>query len=323
MPVGDVRLVEEEEAEVGARGQVIDQLDELRTQGTPEPFQLLTRTWYFTHFSPLLPLDHGHPMRVRTMRAQAQARTRLLRHFTDTLRALPPELSLALQHPDLPHAGLHRGVVLSEDLNHPDDGWATFNIRYWVLGTTPDTSDRYFDLVTGVWREGDSATRDEGPAPTHTSWADAPDGHTLVLTRSVNDYLSMADATPLFLRDSVAGSRCRHRLRGRTGRRCHPLRRDQPARRWQCPARTRTTDLAAGEPRAAAPAAVASPRPTPPIRGRSTKCKRCCCAKELLEPARFGDRLAFGSMACLSDWLQTADHDADQRKMPTTCRPAG
>jgi hypothetical protein len=92
-------------------------------------------------------------MGVRTARTQAQARTQLLWHFTQTLRALPPGLSLALRHPDLPRAALHRGVVLSEDLNHPDDGWATFDIRYWVLGTTPDTCDRYYDLVTGVWRE--------------------------------------------------------------------------------------------------------------------------------------------------------------------------
>ncbi|MFI6062810.1 hypothetical protein [Streptomyces sp. NPDC051286] len=74
-----------------------------------------------------------------------------------------------------------------------------------MLGTTPDTSDRFFDLVTGVWCEWNWATREEGHAPTRTSRADAPDGYTLVLTRSVNGYLSMAGSTPLFLRDSVAG----------------------------------------------------------------------------------------------------------------------
>lgn len=156
-------------------------------------------------------------MRVRTVRTQAEARAQLLRHFTATLRALPPELSLALRHPDLPHAGLHRGVVLSEDLNHPDDGWATFDIRYWVLGTTPDTCDGYFDLVTGVWREWGWATRDGGAARTDTGWADTPDGYSLVLTRSVNGYLSMAGSTPLFLRDSVVGEPMPTRIAWRDG----------------------------------------------------------------------------------------------------------
>ncbi|QHC23437.1 hypothetical protein [Streptomyces sp. GS7] len=130
---------------------------------------------------------------------------------------LPPELSLALRHPDLPRAGLHGGVVLSEDLNHPDDGWATFNIRYWMLGTTPNTCDRYFDLVTGVWREWGWTIRDEGDARTRTGWADAPDGYGLTLTRSVNGYLSMGGWTPLFLRDSVVGEPMPRRIAWRNG----------------------------------------------------------------------------------------------------------
>lgn len=40
--------------------------------------------------------------------------------FTETLRALPLELSSELRHPDLPHAFLRRGVVPSEGLNHSD-----------------------------------------------------------------------------------------------------------------------------------------------------------------------------------------------------------
>ncbi|WP_141720798.1 hypothetical protein [Streptomyces sp. Ncost-T10-10d] len=73
-----------------------------------------------------------------------------------------------------------------------------------MLGTTPDTRDRYFDLVTGVWREWGWATRDGGAARTLTGW-DTPDGYGLALTRSVNGYLSMAGSAPLFLRDSVVG----------------------------------------------------------------------------------------------------------------------
>ncbi|WAL68798.1 hypothetical protein ORV05_13835 [Amycolatopsis cynarae] len=153
---------------------------------------------------------------MRTVETQAAARTQLLRHFTETLCALPPEVSLALRHPDLPHAVLHGGVVLSGDLNHPD-GWATFDIRYWILGTTPNTCDRYFDLVTGAWREWGWASRDEGDARIRMGWADTPAGYGFALTRSVNGYLSMAGSTPLFLRDSVVGEPMPTRIAWRNG----------------------------------------------------------------------------------------------------------
>lgn len=92
-----------------------------------------------------------------------------------------------------------------------------FDVRYWVLGTAPDTRDRYFDLVTGVWREWGWATRHGGAAGTRTGWADTPDGYGLALTRSVNGHLSMAGSTPLFLRDSVVGEPMPTRIAWRDG----------------------------------------------------------------------------------------------------------
>nr|WP_148085566.1 hypothetical protein [Streptomyces sp. CEV 2-1] len=168
---------------------------------------------------------HDAKVNRYVIEAKAADVLKFLIHFVDSEllpRLNPPdgetaELSLALRHPDLPHAGLHRGVVLSEDLNHPDDGWATFDVRYWVWGTAPDTRDRYFDLVTEVWREWGWATRDGGAARTRTGWADTPDGYGLALTRSVNGYLSMAGSTPLFLRDSVVGEPMPTRIAWRDG----------------------------------------------------------------------------------------------------------
>lgn len=155
--------------------------------------------------APALTPAYGHPRGMNTVSTQAQARAQLLRHFTRTQSALPPELSLALRHPDLPRAVLHHGVVLPEELNDPENGWATFDICYWLLGTTPDTCDRSFGLVTGVWRGWGWPTT-EIPTP-RARWAQAhtPDGYTLAVQQSLNGYLSMAGSTPLFRRDTAEG----------------------------------------------------------------------------------------------------------------------
>lgn len=137
---------------------------------------------------------------------QAAAREQLLRHFTETLRVLPPELALALRHPDLPKAAFHHGVNLPWDDSDPDDLLEFFDIRYWVLGTTPDTSDRYFDLVMRAWSEQGWATRtDDDPGP-RTGYARTSDGFGLTITQSVNGYLSIAGTTPPFASDSAEGA---------------------------------------------------------------------------------------------------------------------
>ncbi|MET9485809.1 hypothetical protein [Nocardia sp. NPDC006630] len=137
---------------------------------------------------------------------QGEIRAQLLRHFTETLRAVPAELALALRHPDLPAAAFHRGVRLPWDESDPDNLLEFFDIRYWVLGTTPDTSDRYFDLVLRAWREQGWAIRTDDDARPRTGYTQTHDGYGLTLTQSVNGYLSMAGSTPSFAPDSDEGS---------------------------------------------------------------------------------------------------------------------
>lgn len=137
---------------------------------------------------------------------QAAARAQLLRHLTETLRILPTESALALQHPDLPAAGLHRGVTLPFDDNDPDDILEFFDISYWVIGTTPDTSDRYFDLVIHAWCDHGWATRTDRNTRPRTGYARTSDGYGLTITQSVNGYLSMSGSTPPFASDSVEGN---------------------------------------------------------------------------------------------------------------------
>ncbi|MEV6771257.1 hypothetical protein AB0N05_21820 [Nocardia sp. NPDC051030] len=136
---------------------------------------------------------------------QAAARAQLLRHFTETLRALPAELALTLRHPDLPAAALHRGVNLPWDESDPDNPLEFFDIRYWVLGTTPDTSDRYFDLVLSAWGAQGWSTRTDRDSRPRTAYARTSDGYGLTVTQSVNGYLSMAGSTPPFAPDSDEG----------------------------------------------------------------------------------------------------------------------
>ncbi|MFI1915038.1 hypothetical protein [Nocardia sp. NPDC020380] len=137
---------------------------------------------------------------------QATVRAQLLRHFTATLQALPAGTALVLRHPDLPRAALHNGITLPWNASDPDDALEFFDIRYWMLGATPDSSDAYFDLVLRGWDEKGWATRTDREARPRTGYAETPDGYGLTLTQSVNGYLSMAGTTPPFPADSEAGS---------------------------------------------------------------------------------------------------------------------
>lgn len=137
---------------------------------------------------------------------QAEARAQLLRHFTGTLRALPAELALALWHPDLPKARFHDGVTLPANQIDADIVlFASFDIRYWVLGTTPETCDQYFDAVMRVWSDQGWPTRTLSTSRPLAGNARTPDGYGFSLTQSVSGYLSMAGSTPLFVAESDTG----------------------------------------------------------------------------------------------------------------------
>ncbi|MVU78977.1 hypothetical protein GPX89_17200 [Nocardia sp. ET3-3] len=137
-----------------------------------------------------------------TATTRAAARAQLLRHFEATLRVLPVELALTLRHPDLPTAPFHSGVDMSWDDSDPDNPLKFLNIRYWMLGTTPETSDRSFDLVLRAWSEQGWSIDYNPEAFPRGGYAHTPDGYDFALTQSVNGYLSLAGSTPPFEPDS-------------------------------------------------------------------------------------------------------------------------
>ncbi|MFE2995155.1 hypothetical protein ACFXG4_09120 [Nocardia sp. NPDC059246] len=139
-----------------------------------------------------------------TATTQSAARAQLLRHLGETLRALPAELSLTVRHPDLPKAVFHRGVTLTWDDSDPDNPLRFLDIRYWVLGTTPETSDRYFDLMLRAWSELGWPTSSEPDEFPRVGYARTPDGFGFALTQSVNGYLSLAGSTPPFESEAEA-----------------------------------------------------------------------------------------------------------------------
>lgn len=150
---------------------------------------------------------------------QAAARAQLLRHLTETLRSLPAELSLALWHPDLPKARLHDGVTLFGSPFDDDDdeagsadgqGWdigrsAVFDIRYWMVGTTPDTSGTYLDLVMRAWGDRGWTTQASRDSMPLAGYAQSPDDYGFSVLQSINGYLSVSGTTPTFVFDANPG----------------------------------------------------------------------------------------------------------------------
>lgn len=147
--------------------------------------------------------------------SQAAARTQLLRYFAGTLRALPPDSALALQHPDLPAASFHHGLALPYD--NPDDHAEFFDISYWVIGATPENSNKYFDLVLHAWTVLDTEIRTDRQTRPRTGYARTSDGYGLTVTQSVTGHLSVSGSTPPFDPASPGGESL-------------PLRIDHPSR---------------------------------------------------------------------------------------------
>lgn len=139
-----------------------------------------------------------------TATTQAVARARLLGYFTETLRALPSGSALVLRHPDLPKAVFHHGVTLSDDYGR-DETRRFFDIAYWVLGATAETSDQYLDLTMRSWRDQGWATEFRAKPPVSAGYARTSDGYGFAIRRSLNGYLSMAGTTPVFAADSPEG----------------------------------------------------------------------------------------------------------------------
>ncbi|MGW4400451.1 hypothetical protein ACWEHA_34595 [Amycolatopsis nivea] len=139
-----------------------------------------------------------------TTTTQAAVRAQLLEHFTETLRALPSGSALVLRHPDLPKAVFHNGVTMSSDYGR-DETWRFFDIAYWVLGATPETSDQYLELIMRSWRDRDWATTFHENPPVSAGYGRTSDGYGFAIRRSINGYLSLAGATPVFAADSPEG----------------------------------------------------------------------------------------------------------------------
>ncbi|WP_158684490.1 hypothetical protein [Amycolatopsis orientalis] len=137
------------------------------------------------------------------MTTQAVVRARLLSHFTETLRALPSGSALVLRHPDLPNAVFHSGLTLADDYGR-DETRRFFDIAYWVLGATAETSGQYLDLTMRSWRARGWATEFRANPPS-AGYARTSDGYGFAIRCSINGYVSMAGTTPVFAADSPEG----------------------------------------------------------------------------------------------------------------------
>ncbi|MEV6430374.1 hypothetical protein [Nocardia sp. NPDC051463] len=140
---------------------------------------------------------------------EAAARQQLHLYFIETLRMLPPELSLALHNPAIPKARFGIGITMPCDDDRDDNdetGQKYFDISYWITGTTPDTSDAYFDLVTKVWNSLGRPVRTDRKSRPRAAFTRTADGYGLTLQQSVNGYLSLSGSTPPFPSDALGGS---------------------------------------------------------------------------------------------------------------------
>ncbi|MFJ1755036.1 hypothetical protein [Kitasatospora sp. NPDC088134] len=143
-----------------------------------------------------------------------EARGLLLRHLTETLRALPAGTALVHRHPGLPTAvfGNERVVPSDDVLYEPGerDDTAYLRAAYWVLGVEPFDSaeaaeaaagaagpDPLLEAVLAAWRRSGWRTRLADHHPRVAS-GEAPDGFGVSVRRSLQGHLSVFGSSPVF-----------------------------------------------------------------------------------------------------------------------------
>ncbi|MFD0360060.1 hypothetical protein ACFQZZ_01175 [Nocardia sp. GCM10030253] len=139
---------------------------------------------------------------------EAAARRHLHEYFIETLRTLPPKLSLALYNPAIPTARLGTGITMPCNDDDDSDGIGPkyFDISYWLVGTTPDASDAHFDLVTKAWNSMGWGVQTERNSRPRAAFTRTPDGYGLSIQQSVNGYLSLSGSTPPFPPGTAGGN---------------------------------------------------------------------------------------------------------------------
>ncbi|MEU7629909.1 hypothetical protein AB0C34_07975 [Nocardia sp. NPDC049220] len=135
--------------------------------------------------------------------SEAIARQQLHQYFIETLRRLPRELSLSRSNPAVPRAEFTTGITLPCD--DGDAGPKYFDIRYWLIGVTPATSDTHFDLVVTAWASMRWPTGTDRAARPRAAFCRTPDHYGLTIQQSVDGHLSLSGSTPPFLTDATGG----------------------------------------------------------------------------------------------------------------------
>ncbi len=140
----------------------------------------------------------------RGVQGEREARLRLYWYFRETLRLLPPELSLSVEHPELPHARFRAGITLPVG-DDDESELENFDICYWVVGSAPEESDRHFRDVVRVWRDLGWPLRVHRDRRPRTTAARTGEGYSFSVAQSAEGYLSLSGVTPPYYAEPVPG----------------------------------------------------------------------------------------------------------------------
>ncbi|ONM49254.1 hypothetical protein [Nocardia donostiensis] len=139
--------------------------------------------------------------------SESIARQQLYRYFLDTLRMLPVELSLSVHNAAVPTAAFDVGTTLPcDDSDDGRTGPLYFDISYWLIGTTPASSDAVIDLVVGAWAALGWRTRTGRTTRPRSAFCRTPDYYGLAVQQSVDGHLSLSGSTPPFPPDTAGGA---------------------------------------------------------------------------------------------------------------------
>jgi hypothetical protein len=138
---------------------------------------------------------------------EAQARAQSLHYLTETLKQLPPQISLSWQNPRYPQSvfGDAQTVPCIDDdtVKNPP---LNLGVDYWVVGVPDGQTQQYFQTIVDIWKKfGWQTVIDKNESPQTYGRARTPDDYAINVDDNGQGDLSIALSSPCFPHQNTGG----------------------------------------------------------------------------------------------------------------------
>ena len=140
--------------------------------------------------------------------SEAKGRDRIVQYLTDTVKELPPQLSLSWQHPKYAHSVFGDAHIVpcvnDDEIPNPP---LNVGAEYWVVGVPDGQEKQYFQTILDVWNKfGWRTVIDTSASPQIFGRARTPDDYAINVVDNGQGDLAVTISSPCFPHQNTGGN---------------------------------------------------------------------------------------------------------------------